>query len=76
LFIVVLLLLFFKVVLVSTRPRPGVIRTGTMEESGASFDEAHLQSLASSLGKKHRVDGREVYVKDPQCHGASRPVDF
>jgi len=28
------------------------------------------------LGKKHRVDGREVYVKDPQCHGASRPVDF
>jgi hypothetical protein len=42
-----------------------------MEAPGALFDEAHLQSLASSLGKKQKVNGVDVYVKDPQCHGAS-----
>jgi hypothetical protein len=57
-----------------------------MEAPGALFDEAHLQSLASSLGKKQKVNGVDVYVKDPQCHGASssfsnrelsrRPVEF
>ena len=41
-----------------------------MEASGALFDEAHLQSLASSLGKKQNVNGVDAYVKDPQCHGA------
>jgi hypothetical protein len=57
---------FRKLLFASTR----TIRTGTMEESGALFDEAHLQSLASALGKKQTVQGQAVYVKDPQCHGA------
>ena len=38
------------------------------------FDEAHLQSLASSLGKKQKAgehDVNEIYVKDPQCQGES-----
>ena len=38
------------------------------------FDEAHLQSLASSLGKKQNAgenEVNEIYVKDPQCHGES-----
>ena len=41
-----------------------------MEAPEALFDEAHLQSLASSLGKKQNVNGLGAYVKDPQCHGA------
>jgi hypothetical protein len=42
-----------------------------------AFDEAHLQSLVSSLGKKQDTNdgeqagqrGKVPYVRDPQCHG-------
>ncbi len=47
-----------------------------MDAAEESFDEAHLQSLASSLGKKNPAtdaDAPGVYVKDPQCQGASPP---
>ena len=39
----------------------------------APFDEAHLQSLVSSLGKKESdASGQKSYVRDPECHGESR----
>jgi len=52
-----------------------------MSPSYKHFDEAHLQSLVSSLGRKLSGNAEEdavqrprcgVYVKDPQCHGELR----
>jgi hypothetical protein len=39
----------------------------------SDFDEAHLQSLVSSLGKKQRFPEQSgmQYVKDPQSRGRS-----
>lgn len=48
------------------------LRRAAKGKMTALVDEAHLQSLASSLGKKqesHEQAGQKLYVRDPQCHG-------
>jgi hypothetical protein len=42
-----------------------------MSGGGETFDEAHLQSLVSSLKKRKDAndDAKGLYVRDQQCHG-------